>query len=150
MKQSNSQKLTALVLVVILLTSIDQWVKTALSWLEYRDFAWGPVELVWYKNPGIAFSIPLPSPIAVMLIIGLIILLVILFWRTKQWNWYSVGLLLTISGGFSNLWDKINLGYVRDFISISWLPIFNLADIMIFIGIVAIFIGLTYAKNQKI
>ena len=150
MKQGNSQKLTALVSVVVLLTIIDQLVKTALSWLEYRGFTWGPIDLVWHKNPGIAFSIPLPSTLAVILIVSLIILLIILFLRADQWGWYSVGLLLTISGGFSNLWDKINLGYVRDFVSIGWLPIFNLADVMIFIGIVTIFIGLTYAKNQKI
>lgn len=150
MKQNNSQKLTTLALVVVLLVILDQWVKIALSWLEYRDLTWGAIKFVWYKNPGIAFSIPLPSPIAITLIICLLILLVILFWRSNQWSWYRVGLLLTISGGISNLWDKLSLGYVRDFISISWLPIFNLADVVIFLGIVAIFIGLAYAKNQKI
>ncbi|MBU1092815.1 signal peptidase II [Patescibacteria group bacterium] len=150
MKQSNTQKLTTLALVVVLLTTLDQWVKTVLGWLEYRDFTWGAIKFVWYKNPGIAFSIPLPSPIAIALIVSLIIFLIVLFWRSEQWGWYRIGLLLTISGGFSNLWDKISLGYVRDFISISWLPIFNLADVIIFIGIITVFIGLTYAKNQKI
>ena len=133
MKQNNSQKLTTLALVVVLLVILDQWVKIALSWLEYRDLTWGVIKFVWYKNPGIAFSIPLPSPIAIALIICLLILLVILFWRSNQWSWYRVGLLLTISGGISNLWDKLSLGYVRDFISISWLPIFNLADVVIFL-----------------
>ncbi|HCR42024.1 TPA: hypothetical protein DIV45_01505 [Patescibacteria group bacterium] len=150
MNPTNRQKLTALISVVVVLTLIDQWTKSALSWLEFRDWAWGPVQLVWYKNPGIAFSIPLPSPIAMILIVCLLILLIVLFWRVRRWNWYRLGLLLTISGGFSNLWDKINLGHVRDFVAIGWLPVFNLADVMICAGIVAIFIGLTYAKSKKI
>lgn len=150
MKSEGRQKLITLISVVVLLIVVDQWIKTALSWLEYRDLTWGPIDFIWHKNPGIAFSIPLPSPIAITLIIALIILLIILFWRTTNRDWYSVGLLLTIGGGMSNLWDKLSLGYVRDFISIRWLPIFNPADIMIFLGIVAIFIGLAYAKTKKI
>lgn len=58
----------------------------------------------------------------------------------------SFGLLLVVGGALGNLWDRVNLGYVVDFIQIyykqwSW-PVFNLADSAICIGTVFIIVGL--------
>ena len=51
----------------------------------------------------------------------------------------------------SNLVDKLNLGHVRDFVSIWILPVFNLADVFIFVGVVMIILGVIYDKrHQKI
>lgn len=49
-----------------------------------------------------------------------------------------IGLILIISGGLSNLYDRIVYGYVVDYINFWFIPTFNTADSMITIGIVLI------------
>jgi len=54
------------------------------------------------------------------------------------------GFLLVISGGVSNLFDRLYYGYVIDFIKIFILPIsiFNLADILVISGTALIILSL--------
>ena len=66
-------------------------------------------------------------------IIGaVIILLLLLFIKTE-----NTALLLIIFGGISNLFDRMYFGYVIDWINIS-ISTFNIADIMIVLGIVCL------------
>ena len=39
-----------------------------------------------------------------------------------------------LGGSASNVWDRLRLGGVVDFIDLSWWPVFNLADLAITIG----------------
>jgi signal peptidase II len=59
-----------------------------------------------------------------------ILAIVILFYRSqKQPSWLlSIGVGLIIGGAFGNLVDRLRLGYVLDFVSVSTWPIFNVAD----------------------
>ena len=61
------------------------------------------------------------------------------------------GLLLIILGGASNLFDRIFLGYVIDFIRIFFLPFFtfNLADILITVGCFLIAIYSLSTKEDR-
>ena len=43
-----------------------------------------------------------------------------------------------MGGGLGNLIDRLRLGYVTDFIDLNPVPIFNLADVSIWIGVVAL------------
>lgn len=130
----------------------DQWSKHILRGLEQQGVHWGIINLTWYKNPGIAFSIDLPLQFAIALILILLGVLGRLFLLSRSKNWtYGLGLILAISGGVSNLWDKLVFGYVRDFVAIGPLPIFNLADILIFAGVLLIIWGAIYGERyQKI
>ena len=49
---------------------------------------------------------------------------------------------LLISGIFCNLYERISLGYVRDFIKLNFInfPIFNISDIFINISVLAIMV----------
>jgi len=145
-------KMGLLSLVVLSLSLIDQWLKQVGTLASQIGKHWGPINFVWYENPGIAFSINLPSPIAIGLVIILLIILIRLFWLYRGgFGLYLIGLLLVISGGFSNLIDKLRFGFVRDFVAIGWLPIFNFADIMIFIGLIMIIINISYGgRKQKV
>ena len=68
-----------------------------------------------------------------MIIMGAaIISLSLLFFKTK-----NTALLLIIFGGVSNLFDRIYFGYVIDWINIST-STFNIADIMIVLGIICL------------
>ena len=58
-------------------------------------------------------------------------------------------LILILSGGMSNLFDRLIFGCVRDFIQIfKWFPVFNLADIFISIGVL-LFVFSTIKNFKK-
>ena len=67
-------------------------------------------------------------------------------------KWRSTGLILILSGAVGNLYDRITLGEVRDFIDIGpavfrW-PIFNVADLAVTIG--AVFRALELFREDRI
>jgi len=53
----------------------------------------------------------------------------------KSTNKYKYPSIIVLSGTFSNLFDRIIFGGVRDYIKIQYWPIFNLADVLIILGI---------------
>jgi signal peptidase II len=71
------------------------------------------------------------------------LLLVFLFlWKEKQKVLtvkISYGLIL--GGAFSNLFDRIFLGYVVDYLDFRIWPVFNLADTCISVGIGILFLN---------
>ncbi|MBU1203584.1 MAG: signal peptidase II [Nanoarchaeota archaeon] len=86
------------------------------------------------RNYGAAFGILQGKNTLFILISILVILLA--FTQLKHQK-YSFPLILLIAGSFSNLIDRLFLGYVRDFISLpllSFWPSFNIADCFLTIG----------------
>lgn len=77
-------------------------------------------------------------------IIGVIILFfLLLLLKTK-----NIGLLLIILGGASNFFDRIYYGYVVDWIRVFVFPlsVFNIADLMIIIGIICLIFSLKKSR----
>lgn len=105
-----------------------------------------PVFIKFFKNPFIAFSIPVP--LFVIILLSMAILLFILFFLVKNYqtnHWLANFSLLLIAGGaISNFIDRIVFNFVIDYMHISVLPVFNLADIMIMLGVIIFLI-----KNNK-
>jgi signal peptidase II len=135
-----------LALVVLLL---DQYTKVlATSSLDYAQ----PVRVFWWfnltlhHNPGAAFSFlsdaggwqryfftVLATAISVALATWLVVMP-----RGQRFLALSLGLIL--GGALGNLWDRVALGYVVDFISVhyedNYFPTFNIADSAISVGAV--------------
>lgn len=98
--------------------------------------------IIWYKNTGIAFSIPLPETI-ILPLIAIFLLCGGLFLRkeidlTRPVVLTALGLIL--GGALGNLLDRIRFGYVVDFISVWIFPVWNLADAAITIGILMLIV----------
>ena len=55
---------------------------------------------------------------------------------------------MILAGAFSNLIDRLRVGYVIDFIDFRFWPVFNLADAAITCGIILLFIAI-FNQNQK-
>ena len=96
------------------------------------------IKLELFKNPKLYFWAV--NPVFLYIVAGaVLLLLVFLFFRSwRQGNFLLMtGFSLIILGGASNLFDRITLGYVIDWIRVFFLPIsiFNIADIMIIMGI---------------
>ena len=130
--------------VVIL---VDQYTKVAATNnLSYAQ----PVEVFWWlnitlhHNTGAAFSFlsdaggwqryffaALASAISVALVVWLVVMP-----RGQRLLAFSLGLIL--GGALGNLWDRVALGYVVDFISVHYenhyFPTFNIADSAISVG----------------
>lgn len=104
----------------------------------------------YFPNPGIAFGIPFPQQLLVILTPVIIILLVLWWIQSKQDKRHTIymyyGIALIIGGALSNLIDRtlfsITIDYFRVFTSI-----FNMADVMIVLGTTLL---LFQATNKKV
>lgn len=100
-------------------------------------------------NHGVAFGILFNQSIILFLtIIILVVLVSLLIDFLKQLNWFSVfscGLIMV--GAISNLIDRLHYGFVVDYIDVTWFTVFNIADIMITIGVTLLI--LATLKNSK-
>ncbi len=133
--------------IIILLIAIDQLTKIfAFKTLEYGvTYKCIPglfrVELV--HNTGAAFGI-LSGKMWVFNIITIIALFIFAFLMKNasfsKTPFFTVSLILIISGAIGNFIDRVCLGYVRDFLTFDFFnfAIFNFADMCLTIGIIMI------------
>jgi signal peptidase II len=148
----------ALALVVILL---DQYTKRlATDGLEYGR----PVEVFWWfnltlqHNTGAAFSFLQDaggwqryffSVTAMGISVALAIWLIVM--RRGQWL-LALALGLILGGALGNLWDRMMLGYVVDFVSVHYqgwyFPTFNVADSAISVGAVLLLLDSVLHRDQ--
>ena len=134
-------------LISVALIGLDLWTKNlASSQLIYGR----PVEvlpmfnLVLQHNPGAAFSFLADlggAQVWLFSIIAIVVSVVMVVWlgRLKpDQRLLSASLAFIGGGAIGNVWGRIELGYVVDFISLhyqsSYFPTFNIADIAINIG----------------
>lgn len=140
-----------LIMSVLVIVIVDQWIKELSSVWAALSLDWGWIKLISHENYGISFGIELPGQWASSLMVIFIVLLLSLFWTTSRYPFiHYLGLMFSLGGGVSNLIDRLTLGFVRDFMAVGFLPVFNLADIFIGVGVVLIvggvFIGERISK----
>jgi signal peptidase II len=88
----------------------------------------------------------------VLKVFRLVVSLVILYYfpRIPRHDWLiRLGLGLYLGGGLGNLIDRLNQGYVTDFISVGYFPVFNIADACVSLGILCLAIGLWLHEKAK-
>ncbi|MBD3359120.1 MAG: hypothetical protein GF365_00205 [Candidatus Buchananbacteria bacterium] len=107
----------------------------------------GLLQIDFFTNPNIAFGLPLPQTLIIILVIFILICLSF-FWYLSLFQ-QKIGQLIALSliilGSLSNLLDRLIFGYVIDYINIFIWPVFNLADAMIVTGII-IYLILNFKK----
>ncbi|KUJ79657.1 lipoprotein signal peptidase [Microbulbifer flavimaris] len=86
--------------------------------------------------------------------LGFSAMVIVWLWRLPAIKrWEPLALALILGGAIGNLWDRIVLGYVRDFISVyygSWhFPVFNVADMAISVGATMLVIELLFFAESK-
>jgi signal peptidase II len=105
------------------------------------------VDLVHTKNTGVAFSMfsgggPLVVIVAIVALAALVGFFVTHLHRRLVW--LPTGLL--VGGAAGNLIDRIRLGSVTDFVKLPHWPAFNVADIAVTVGVIALIFVLEKAK----
>lgn len=93
-----------------------------------------------YINSGISFSL-LPFLPWTLIVMGVLITSSIFLSHFS-----STGLILVLGGGISNLLDRFQYRGVVDYLDLKILPVFNLADIMITIGMIVIIWEILHRK----
>ena len=115
---------------------LDQTLKfIARSNPDASYYLWKPwIGWEYFKNTGIAFGLPLPQPI-VLLLTPIIIILIVGWWTQKKKpnNLFYLGTILIIAGALSNFIDRILFSITIDYLRI-FTSIFNIADMLIVVG----------------
>lgn len=118
---------------------VDQYLKFVARTNQSLD--WYIVEpwLGWeyYANPGIAFSIPVPNALLI-LVTPLILIGLLVFWeKKKRPARLTMALLLIVAGAISNLIDRILFDATIDYLRLGT-SVINLADVAILWGAVLV------------
>jgi signal peptidase II len=107
------------------------------------------IHLVNVRNSGVAFSM-LSEGGALPVIVGLVALAALLaFFAThmdRPLVWLPTGLL--VGGAAGNLVDRVRDGSVTDFVKLPHWPAFNVADMAITVGVVALVLVLEGAPRR--
>jgi len=75
------------------------------------------------------------------IVISALVLAIIYFllWAIKKQAWWETwGLSFVLAGASSNLFDRFKYGFVIDYFDLRYFTVFNLADVMIFCGVVSL------------
>lgn len=130
------------------LVVFDQWTKGWIEW-HYELGEYTPVffwlDIIRLHNPGAAFSFLADAGgwqrwFFTIFAVGVSVMLIV--WlrkvRLKTEPILAIALALVLSGAVGNVIDRIEHGYVVDFIHVHWqqayFPAFNIADSAITIG----------------
>lgn len=104
-------------------------------------------------NIGAAWGIFGGATIA-LVALSVVICALIVVYLAKMWKTTDVfaviGASLVFAGGLGNMIDRLAFGYVRDFISLTFInfPVFNIADIGVTCGVVLFAIGLIRSGEE--
>jgi signal peptidase II len=106
----------------------------------------GLLRLVYTENRDVGFNllrwVPDPPRTTLLLVLGIsasVLLVALLFGRRLASRWQLLGLCLIAAGAVGNTLDRVLRGYVVDFVHLPHWPVFNLADIYVTFGALALF-----------
>jgi len=102
-------------------------------------------------NPGAAFGI-LQKNTTFLIYAGIAFILlffILIKKENKKSTLFLIACGLIAGGAFSNLWDRLYLGYVVDYIDFRIWPVFNLSDACITIG-AGLLLWESYQNHKKI
>ena len=97
------------------------------------------VELVHVHNRGVAFGLFVNGGVLLVIVGVAAVSALLIFFATHSRRplvWLPTGLLL--GGAAGNLIDRLDRGYVTDFIDLPLWPAFNLADMCITFGVLSL------------
>jgi signal peptidase II len=138
------------ILVVVLILFLDRWTKwlivTRMFLNQTIPVIDGVFNITYVRNTGVAFGIldpvrsSLKSWILVLLTICAVTAVIVYSYKTPvSRKLLQVALSLILAGALGNLYDRVNYGFVVDFIEVyfrnyRW-PSFNVADSAITTGV---------------
>ncbi len=124
-------------LLVLLDQLIKQWAVDNLM-QEGITLISGVLSLIYHENYGAAFGIMQGMQTFLIVVTGIVLALILVWMFSGRLNskFMTWSLALVVAGGVGNLIDRVQNGYVVDYIyfEIINFPVFNLADCCVVIG----------------
>ena len=145
------RKNKAIWITLVILLLLDRVTKRlTLTFLDGIDLELLPyLHLNYVQNTGAAFGMMQGGNLIFILITLLVVGYILKSW--KELCAYGAlvkwGIVLILGGALGNLYDRITLGFVVDFIDLRVWPVFNVADSFITIG--GCMLGLSLLKPFK-
>ncbi|RRR69095.1 MAG: signal peptidase II [Candidatus Viridilinea halotolerans] len=131
-----------------------QWIVTTLGAQPHQRslVLWGDwLTLVYSRNTGVAFGLfPHMSQFFIFtsLLVTIGMLYAYVYHLPNQSLSIQVALGMILGGAMGNILDRVRLGYVVDFISVGWWPVFNLADSGITLGVTVLALYLIFIGDE--
>ncbi len=128
--------------IALVIAAADQIIKLIVNQHMFLnqsiDLIGSVVKLTYVRNTGVAFSLFVGFSPYLAVVGTLVVALVIFFhYRLERQNFLvQLGLSFILGGSLGNLIDRFARGYVVDYMDITIWPVFNLADIMINVGVI--------------
>ena len=129
-------------IIAILIAALDQIIKIIV--IKYMFLGQSMplinqlIKLTYVRNTGVAFSLFVGFSSYLAIVGTIVVALVIYFHYRLSIHHFLVhlGLSFILGGSLGNLIDRFFRGYVVDYMDITIWPVFNLADVMINIGVI--------------
>lgn len=140
------------ILVVFLDQLIKYFVDKHLVYGQSLPIFNGFLQFTYVRNTGAAFSLFVGfSPY--LIVVGALAAIIVVFfhYRLPSKDLYlQMSLAFILGGSLGNLLDRIIRSFVVDYIDILIWPVFNLADIMINVGVIMIAIKLFDKRETEV
>lgn len=111
------------------------------------------LDIVYVPNTGAAFS-SFQHATLFLIILAILAVVALLYELFRDFYKYTLPVhfasAMLISGIVCNTYERITLGYVRDFISLKFIkfPVFNISDVLINLGVISLLV-LIITKKYK-
>ncbi len=130
-----NKKTIIFLLIIVFLFVLDRFLKILSLKEKFNNYQiFGDLlKFNFVPNYYIAFSIPLKGDILtifIFLIITSLLFYTAILWQKKEYILFLFLIAISL-GAISNLWDRIEFGYVIDYLDLKYFTIFNLADVLI-------------------
>jgi signal peptidase II len=82
----------------------------------------------------------------------MIVAVVILYYypRVPREDWpLRLAMAMQFGGAVGNLFDRLTIGWVTDFVSVWKFPVFNVADACITVGTMILILGIWYKERKQ-
>ncbi len=124
--------ITATAVVVLDLATKDVWFRQPVPLMELAPL----LTTIQHRNYGLIFNLPAPTWLIVGISGVVLVAVVYLFGQRLSETRIALALSLLVGGALGNGYDRIALGFVRDWILAFGRSAFNVADIAIALGLI--------------
>lgn len=159
--KKNKIKLNIYLLPIIFvgfLTAIDQLTKyiitSKLALYETIPVIKDVFAITYIQNEGVAWGMFQGGRIIFLILTILVLLMCFYIYSNiaekREFLPLRIGIIVLMAGALGNMIDRINLGYVVDFLSFELInfPVFNVADIYVVISMIFVFILIAFKYND--
>ena len=147
-------------LAVVVLDQLSKWFAASHMQVYQTIYVLPVFNIALFHNTGAAFSMLAGQPgwqrwffVVLALVIAALITTWLVRMPASSTRWMAAGLALVAGGAVGNVWDRLALGYVVDFLQFHWhdwfFPAFNVADSAITVGAIMLVLDGLFLQRRN-